>query len=140
MKDQYIHINSNGNKRYYSDKAMTVRHRVDGPAVEDTDGYKGWYLNGKRHREDGPAFEYANGYTEWYLNGELHREDGPAVENANGHKYWYLNGKQLSEDEFNAKVNPKPITLEQISEKFGIPLDKLTVLIPSDDWVFRVMV
>jgi len=23
-------------------------HRVDGPAVEYTDGYKAWYLNGKQ--------------------------------------------------------------------------------------------
>lgn len=28
-------------------------HRVDGPALEYSDGFKAWYINGQRHREDG---------------------------------------------------------------------------------------
>ena len=32
----------------------------DGPAVEDADGYKAWYLNDNRHREDVPAIEDAD--------------------------------------------------------------------------------
>jgi hypothetical protein len=56
----------------------------------------------------------------WYLNGELHREDGPAIERANGTKAWYLNGKQLTEEEFNRKMNPvRELTVEQISELLG---------------------
>ena len=42
-------------------------HREDGPAVEDANGSKFWYINGKLHREDGPAFEYANGFNGWFL-------------------------------------------------------------------------
>lgn len=38
--------------------------------IEDPDGFKAWYLDGKLHQEDGPAIEYANGFTKWYLNGE----------------------------------------------------------------------
>ena len=37
--------------------------------VENADGTKAWYINGKQHREDGPAIEYANGSKEWWLNG-----------------------------------------------------------------------
>ena len=76
-------INDDGDKFYYKDKKMNIRHREDGPAVERADGDKVWYLNGERHREDGPAVEYANGYKAWYINGEFY-----------------------SEKEFNAKMNP----------------------------------
>jgi hypothetical protein len=34
------------------------------------DGDKHWYLNGKRHREDGPAVEDSNGSKFWFLNDE----------------------------------------------------------------------
>jgi len=98
MKPQYIEINESGDKFYYSDKAMTVLHREDGPAIEWANGDKFWYLNGKCHREDGPACEYANGNKSWWLNNELHREYGPACEWANGDKFWYLNGKLHRED------------------------------------------
>jgi hypothetical protein len=37
--------------------------------VEDADGTKFWYLNGKYHRTDGPAIEDADGTKKWYLNG-----------------------------------------------------------------------
>ena len=69
-------------------------------------GTKIWYSNGQLHREDGPAAEYASGTKYWYQNGQWHREDGPAIENANGTKYWYLNGENLTEEEFNARMNP----------------------------------
>jgi hypothetical protein len=41
-------------------------HRLDGPAVEWENGYKGWFQNGLRHRIGGPAVEYADGYKVWY--------------------------------------------------------------------------
>lgn len=80
-------------------------HREDGPAVEWRDGEKMWYLNGQLHREDGPAIENTNGYKSWWLNDILHREDGPAIECANGDKEWYLNGQELTEDEFNQRID-----------------------------------
>ena len=54
-------------------------------------GRKQWYLNGKCHRIDGPAVELTNGTKKWYLNGLLHRIDGPAIVYANGDKEWWLN-------------------------------------------------
>jgi hypothetical protein len=82
MTPQYIRINSTGNKYYYKDKAMTIHHREDGPAVEGENGTKLWCINGKRHRTDGPAVEYAD-----------------------GSKSWWVNGKRLSEEKFNARKN-----------------------------------
>jgi len=68
MEEQYIETLKSGTKRYYKDKAKTILHRLDGPAIERADGYKVWYVNGKRHRLDGPAVEYADGYKGWYVN------------------------------------------------------------------------
>ena len=107
MKPQYIEIDENGNKFYYSDKAMTKLHREDGPAVERADGRKEWFINDQLHREDGPAFEWTDWGKEWYINGKRHREDGPAFEGANGSKSWYINGKSLTEAEFNNRHSNK---------------------------------
>ena len=104
MKEQFIHINKFGTKRHYSDREMRIHHR-----------------------EDGPATEYANGYKEWYLNGKCHREDGPAIDDVNGYKEWYINGKRLTEEEFNTRMNPVELTLDEIAEKFGVSVDKLKI-------------
>ena len=127
MKEQFIHINEYGTKHYYSDREMRIHHREDGPAVEFTNGGKTWYINGKCHREDGPAVEYTNGYKAWYINDKRHREDGPAVEYVNGCKSWYINGICLTEKQFNARMNPVELTLDEIAEKFGVTVDKLKI-------------
>jgi|SRR6056300_2046676 hypothetical protein len=103
MKEQFIRI-KNGNTRYYSDRKMTILHR-----------------------EDGPAIDYASGFKEWWINGKLHREDGPAIVWARGYKAWYLNGKRLTEEEFNALMNPVELTLDEIAKKFGVSVDKLKI-------------
>ncbi len=66
--------------------------REDGPAVENNNGTKLWYLKGVMHRENGPAIEYSNGDREWYLNGKRHRRDGPAVESSN---QWFYEGQSI---------------------------------------------
>jgi hypothetical protein len=123
MKPQYIEIDEDGKKRFYSDRHMTILHREDGPAVEYADGGKewlvdgkyhrldgpaydyaeggkAWYVDGKLHRLDGPAIEYADGGKEWLVDGKYHRLDGPAIESANGKEAWCINGESISEDEF----------------------------------------
>jgi uncharacterized protein (UPF0216 family) len=128
MTPQYIEIDELGNKLYRKDKAMTMLHREDGPAVEGYDGYKAWYINGKRHREDGPAVEGADGYKVWYINGKRHREDGPAVEWNDGSKYWYLNGVKFTEQEFLKRTAKEIIlTMDEIADKFGIEVSKLKI-------------
>jgi hypothetical protein len=96
-QEQYIHIDQYGNKFVYKDKAMTIQHCTDGPAIERTNGSKYWYVNGQCHRSDGPAIEWADGTKFWYVDGELHRTDGPAIEYADGTKEWYVNGQNLTE-------------------------------------------
>ena len=81
QKEQFIHIDTAGNKLYYSDREMKI----------------------------------------------LHREDGPAVEWSDGFKWWYLNGYGLTEEKFNARMNPVELTLEEIAEKFGVSVDKLKI-------------
>ena len=94
--------NYNGDKEWYING---LRHRVDGPALEWKSGRKQWYINGQLHREDGPAIEWPNGDKEWFVNGKLHRLDGPACEWIDGTKAWFINGEKFdSKKEFNKKV------------------------------------
>ena len=62
----------------------------------DKSGNKFWRVNGLLHRLDGPALEWSNGYKEWHVNGLYHRLDGPAIEWSDGDKNWYANGKLIS--------------------------------------------
>ena len=94
-----------------------VRHRIDGPAVEWTNGTKWWFLNSLLHRESGPAVEWANGAKWWYKNGQLHRESGPAVEYADGHKTWWLNGREVTQADVMKPV--KQLTVAQIEVLLG---------------------
>jgi len=76
----------------------------------DEYGSKRWYLNGKRHRIDGPAVEYTNGYKAWYFNDKKHRIDGPAIERSDGTKIWFLNNKEVKKEDiidFNPKITER---------------------------------
>ena len=128
MKTQYIKINEYGTKHYYSDAAMKILHRIDGPAIEFADGYKAWHVNDKLHRLDGPAVELSSGNKEWWVDGKIHRLDGPAIEYTDGNNLWYIDGKYLSEKEF-IRLTAKEIvlTMDQIAAKFGISVEQLKI-------------
>jgi len=105
MQEQYIHIDQDGDKFYYKDKAMTIFHRTDGPAVE-----------------------WVNGSKEWFVDGKKHRLDGPAVEGRDGIKAWYVDGEYLTERRFIALSAPTlELTLEDIAAKFGVDASKLKI-------------
>jgi len=151
MQEQYIYIDKYGDKYYYKDREMTMLHRLDGPAVELSDGDKAWWVDGKRHRLDGPASEYADGTKAWWVDGKrhrldgpaieyddgtkvwwvddkLHRTDGPAIEYGNGDKSWYVDGKCLTEQEFLALTSPTlELTLNQIAAEFGVDASKVKI-------------
>ena len=99
-----VKVNELGAKSWFLNGKL---HRIDGPAVEDTDGTKHWYLDGKLHRVDGPAIEDADVEKQWFLNGKLHRIDGPACEYADGIKEWYLNDKELTQAQWKQAIKPK---------------------------------
>ena len=106
MTLQYITIAENRFKYYFKDKQMTIYHREDGPAIEHTDEYKAWYINGERHREDGPAIEFSNGHKAWYLNG----------------------GEPLTESEFLKRTSPEIVlTMDEIAAKLGVDVSKLKI-------------
>ena len=53
--------------------------------IEDSKGVRKWYCNtccaGLLHREDGPAVEQPNGRREWWIHGKIKRNDGgPTIE------------------------------------------------------------
>jgi hypothetical protein len=105
MQEQYIHIDEDETKFYYKDREMTIRHRLDGPAIEYTDGHKEWYVDDKKHRLDGPASEWSNGA-----------------------KFWYVDGEYLTEMEFYALTSPTlELTLDEIAAKFGVDISKVKI-------------
>ena len=47
-------------------------HCIDGPIrICLLDQAEHWFQNGKRHRTDGPAYIEINGYSEWWLNDQF---------------------------------------------------------------------
>jgi hypothetical protein len=73
-------------------------------------GNKFWYQDDQLHRLDGPAVEYTNGTKYWYQSGKIHRLDGPACECYNDTKYWYYQGKLVdckSQEEFERLIKLK---------------------------------
>ena len=71
-----------------------------------------------------------NGTKHYYSDREMkirHREDGPAIEYKNGSKAWWLNDRCITEEEFNAHMNPVELTLDEIAKKFGVSVDKLKI-------------
>ena len=64
-------VDTYGNIRYYNKKGQY--HRLDGPAVEYSDGTKDWYQNGRLHRIDGPAIEDPfYDILSWYIDGKCY--------------------------------------------------------------------
>jgi len=103
ISNSKIYIDKDGNKESFNLKGEY--HRLDGPAIECSNGDKYWYKEDMFHREDGSAIEYINGDKFWYKEGECHRVDGPAREYSDGDKEWYLLFKELEESEFNSWMN-----------------------------------
>ena len=118
MQTYKVTVDKNKTICWYNDKDQL--HRLDGPAVEHANGYKEWRVNGKLHRLDGPAVEYADGDKAWFVDDKPHRLDGPAIEYANGYKAWYVDDKQMTEEEFNAYIKPKPSCEGKVVEVDGI--------------------
>ena len=91
MNESFPQIDQEGNVEWRT--AEGLLHRIDGPAVEGTDGRKEWWVNGKYHRIGGPAVEWADGAMWWYFDGRPHRTDGPAIEGAYAQKEWWIEGE-----------------------------------------------
>ena len=101
-----------GTTTYYKYPNYTVRHRLDGPAVERYNGTKYWYVDDKQHRLDGPAVERANGTKEWWVDNERHRLDGPAYITKFGTEEWYVHGQEMTKEQFNRYITKQAIKKE----------------------------
>ena len=51
VKKFYVTVNDAGTTIWHKDAKCTVLHRTDGPAVEDANGSKRWFINGKEMTE-----------------------------------------------------------------------------------------
>jgi len=82
---------SDGRKEWTNREGLL--HRMDGPAVKDSDGHVEYWLNGELHRIGGPAIKYPSGHKEYWVHGRLHALDGPAVIYANGRREYWIEGE-----------------------------------------------
>jgi hypothetical protein len=110
--------NQYGSVCYYNNKGQ--KHRLDGPAVEYSDGSCEWFMNGYWHRTDGPAINFP-GQKEWYINGRLHRINGAAIEWISGSKEWYIKGYCYTKTKHNrlylfSILEPQRINLNPMEE------------------------
>lgn len=67
--------------------ASGILHREDGPAFI-SDYAKSWRYNNMLHRLDGPAVEYSNGFKEWFVQGNRLSDEKQILLNT-----WYENRK-----------------------------------------------
>jgi hypothetical protein len=81
----------------------------------DVYGNKVWRnSSGKLHRIDGPAIEHSNGDKSYCIDGKYHRIDGPAIEYVNDFKmWWYMNGEYLGLNDSGFWAFWDRLTLEQ---------------------------
>ena len=118
MEEYIVRVYDNRTEWY--NKAYKL-HRLDGPAVEWSNGTKEWWQNDQLHRLDGPTVEDSDGTKSWYQKGKRHRLDGPAIEYANGSREWWVDGKEYSEEEFLEKTQPATeLTVAEIAKRLGI--------------------
>ena len=54
-------VNDNQNQRWYN--SNNKLHREDGPAIIYSNGYRGWYINGKKYSEN-HSFQKVIGITD----------------------------------------------------------------------------
>jgi hypothetical protein len=102
VSESTLSIDEWGNKFWKNSSGKL--HRLDGPAIDRSNGDKSWWVDGKRHRTDGPAIEWSNGFKEWQVNGECLGYDD------NG--FWALWDRLSDEDRAN------PTLLSYLPEKF----------------------
>jgi hypothetical protein len=75
-----IYTKENGKQEFTEDEWNKNRdkfsgltyHRVDGPAVEYSDGYKSWFKEGRLHRIGDPAVEF---HSNWWVRRDWYIED-----------------------------------------------------------------
>jgi len=84
-----------GTKRYYNDEGEY--HRLDGPAFENSNGTKFWYINGNRHRNIDPSSEWWDGEKFWYFKGKAHRVGGSC---SSLDEWWYIHGKEYIKQQY----------------------------------------
>jgi hypothetical protein len=77
---------------YYNEAGQ--KHRLDGPALEWSDGDQEWFRHDRRHRLDGPA-------TIWNLT--------PPI------KEWWINGFRVNE-QIQEWANERDIDLNNLSD------------------------
>jgi uncharacterized protein YlzI (FlbEa/FlbD family) len=94
--------------------------------IEESDGYKEWYQNGFLHRLDGPAIEYSNGTKSYFINGkrfdsqeswqeEVDKINEKNSKGSNKMKYYDSDGKIVDHHSYDDDI-PIPYDFTGIAE------------------------
>ena len=104
-KTQYIQIDPDGTKRYFSDKKMTTYHREDGPAIEWPES---WINRGGWKKDD----LYC-----WFINGRsVTKGEHYAHYNPSKAKTIKINGQELIIEKYNALIKNAKKAINAIEE------------------------
>lgn len=98
-------VKTSGEIVWYKDKDLKTIGRLDGPAIENTNGYQAYVVDGKFHRLGGPAQIWDENNYNYFEDDKLHRLDGPACvrSNPNANQY-FIKGKCFSKEQFDQEV------------------------------------
>jgi hypothetical protein len=102
MPKYFVIVDADKTIRFFKDEKCTILHREDGPAVENANGYKAYYINNKLHRKGGPAVVYANEDKEYFIRGKFIKEEQFLARN----KKDPCDGKIVEIDGKKYKLNP----------------------------------
>ena len=96
-KTQYIQINPDGTKQYFSDKNLSIHHREDGPAIEWGEG---WIVRPFCNNDWSKDDLYC-----WYINGKrVTKEEHYAHYNPSKAKTIKINGQEFTIEQLNALI------------------------------------
>lgn len=98
-------VKTSGDIIWYKDKDLKIISRLDGPAIENTNGYQAYVVDGKFHRLGGPAQIWDENNCNYFEDDKLHRLDGPACVRSNPRdNQYFIKGKCFSKEQFDQEV------------------------------------
>lgn len=98
-------VKTSGDIIWYKDKDLKIISRLDGPAIENTNGYQAYVVDGKFHRLGGPAQIWDENNCNYFEDDKLHRLDGPAcIRSSPRDNQYFIKGKCFSKEQFDQEV------------------------------------
>ena len=91
---------------------LTREHCNEPSPFVCSNGHTYWHDNGIITRKDGPAVEHTDGFKMYLVDGKFHRVEGPALLNNSGAKLWYFQDEYIdctSQEQFETILKSRLI-------------------------------